>query len=82
MTCVLDASAAIALVFKEQEAAFCADILAESDWVLAPDLFVSEVTNAFWKYHRFENLPLPVCEELLYPTMALVDHFIEASSLY
>ncbi|RMF68862.1 MAG: PIN domain nuclease, partial [Calditrichaeota bacterium] len=82
MTHVLDASAAIGIVLERPQAAFCADILAEADWVIAPDLFVPEVANAFWKYHHFENLPLDVCEEMLELTIALSDDFVESSGMY
>ncbi|MFQ5710080.1 MAG: type II toxin-antitoxin system VapC family toxin [bacterium] len=82
MIYVLDASAAIGIALGRSQAAFCADLLSKADWVIAPDLFVPEVTNAFWKYHQFENLPLDVCEEMLELTMALSDDFVESSGMY
>ncbi len=57
MIVVIDASVAVSLVVNPGNNVKEAEILSEASWVLAPTLFVSEVTNAFWKYHTFQNLP-------------------------
>ena len=62
MIVVLDASAAVDLVVNASERSAEAQLLADAKWVLAPTLFVSEVTNVFWKYHRFQKLKLEEAE--------------------
>ncbi|MEL6821967.1 MAG: type II toxin-antitoxin system VapC family toxin, partial [Calditrichota bacterium] len=44
--------------------------------VVAPDLFIAEVNNTFWKYHRFEQLPVDTCEFLINKALQLVDQVI------
>ena len=82
MIAVLDAGAAIKIVFQESSVKTLSEYLKRADWVIAPDIFVSEVTNVFWKYHQFEDLPLNICENFLNKTIALIDDFIDAGELY
>lgn len=56
MIVVLDASAAVDLVINASKRVAEAQLLADARWVLAPTLYVSEVTNVFWKYHMFQDL--------------------------
>jgi len=81
MIIVLDASAAIALALKPKNHKGMADLLKKADWVIAPDLILSEVANVCWKYHRFEGLPMELCEELLEKSLSLIDDFIDTRSL-
>ncbi len=82
MIAVLDASAAINIIFQRTAFKPLLDYLKGADWVIAPDIFVSEVTNVFWKYHQFEDLPLKLCEKSLNKTIGLIDDFINAGDLY
>ncbi|MDU9048018.1 MAG: type II toxin-antitoxin system VapC family toxin [Candidatus Electrothrix sp. Rat3] len=50
--------------------------LSEADWVAAPTLFISEVTNVFWKYQRLTDLSLQDCERGLEQAVALPDDVI------
>jgi len=79
---VLDAGAAIKIVFQQTSSKTLSDYLKRADWVIAPDIFVSEVTNVFWKYHQFEDLPLNISENYMNKTIKLIDDFIKAGELY
>ena len=82
MIVVLDASAAIKLVYQFPSLKKFSEAVTNAAWVIAPDIFVSEVTNAYWKYHQFEDLPLDITEELLNKTIRLIDDVIEGGDLY
>ncbi len=56
MIAVLDTSAAIDLILHPSDNNTESKILTDAKWVLAPTLYVSEVSNVFWKYHNFQNL--------------------------
>ena len=77
MIVVLDASAAIKIILNHTSAKGFSDVLKKSDWVIAPDIFVSEVTNAFWKYHlKYLNLsgyPLSSAKIVRYAFAELLD---------
>jgi prevent-host-death family protein len=55
MIAVLDASAAIENAIYKTSSALLKETLLKADLVLAPDIFPSEITNAFWKYGAFSN---------------------------
>ena len=82
MRAVLDASAAIEVVFGRTQAARLAEILGQADVVLAPELFIPEVVNTIWKYHRFEGLGLGACDRALDAAIGLVDTFVSTKEIY
>lgn len=82
MTGILDASAALEVSLNHKKAAGIITVLKRADWVIAPDLYVSEVADTFWKYHQFESLPLDICEQTLEKTIDLVDDFVHGYTLY
>ena len=82
MTYILDASAAVEIALNRPKSTSLSDLLIQGEWIIAPDLFVSEVSNTFWKYHKFENLPIEICEKTLDMTLSLVDDFVKSYTLY
>jgi predicted nucleic acid-binding protein len=79
---VLDASAAIEIVVERTQAARLAAILEEAGVVLAPGLFVSEVVNTIWKYYRFEQWNLAVCDRAIESALGMVDALVPSIELY
>jgi predicted nucleic acid-binding protein len=79
---VLDASAAIKIVYQQPSKEKLSQYITNADWVIVPDIFISEVTNVFWKYHQFEDLPLDISENLMNKTIRLIDDVIETGDLY
>ena len=82
MIVVLDASAAIKIVYQHASTKKFSEVIINADWVIAPDIFISEVTNVFWKYYQFEDLPLDITENLLNKAIRLIDDVIETGDLY
>jgi predicted nucleic acid-binding protein len=79
---VLDASAGIEVVLARGKASQFDHLLEEADQVLAPDLFVSEIVNTIWKYHRFENLKLDTCDRSIELAIGLIDVLVPCQELY
>lgn len=82
MRAVLDASAAIEIVAARSQAARLGAVADDADVVLAPDLFVAEVVNTIWKYHRFEQWSLTVCDRSLEAALRLVEVLVPSRELY
>ena len=82
MITVLDASAAIEIVLQRKYSEKLTESLLNSDLVLAPRLFVCEVTNVFWKYHSFANLSFQDCENRLEQAISLPDNFINEIDIF
>ena len=79
---VLDASAAVRIALREAEFGELADAVAEAEFVTAPDLFVSEVSNTMWKYVNAGFMEHEQAHELLDEIVGLVDEFVPAHELY
>lgn len=82
MTVVVDASAAVDVVTGRARSESLSRLIASANWVIAPDLFVSEVSNVFWKLHRFDNIPLELCGTAIDRAVDLVDDFIDSIELH
>lgn len=73
MRIVLDASAAVRLVMRMDDAAALADRLERASLVLSPCLYQTETANALWKYFRADQLTLDQALVRLDEALALVD---------
>ena len=82
MIVILDASAAIEIVFQRKSGNKLRNFIKEADWVIAPNLFICEVTNTVWKYHNFADLSFKECEKSLEQIIALPDDFINEKELF
>jgi predicted nucleic acid-binding protein len=82
MTVVLDVSAAIEILLKKDKNELFDSGYRQADWVVAPDLYVSELSNAFWKYFKASVLTHEECIQLVEDGIELIDDFIEAKELW
>jgi predicted nucleic acid-binding protein len=82
MIVVLDACSAIEVVMGRSNANALSMILDSASWVIAPSLFVTEVTNVFWKLHSLENIDITSCENALELALALVDDIYDEKDYY
>ena len=82
MIVVLDASAAIEIVFQRKSGDMLGRTVKKADWVIAPNLFICEVTNVVWKYHKFADLAFKDCEKNLEYIIAIPDNFINEKELF
>lgn len=81
MITVLDASAAIELILSRSAANELSQLVSEAELVLAPDLYIAEVSNALWKHANASGDPA-LYQELLDDAIALPDDIVESASLY
>ncbi len=76
MIIILDASAAAELVMKRTLAKPIEKALTAAEAVLAPELFVAEITNVFWKYHVLQSLDRSLCEMAIRIALQLPDEIL------
>jgi len=81
MIIVLDASAAIEIALNNSRSGKYRSLLKESDLVLAPDTFPSEITNVFWKYAHFSKMPTEQCDKGIAYSLDLIDDYIETRTI-
>ena len=82
MIAVLDASAAIEIVMRRKSGDRLSKYVIAADWVIAPTLFISEVTNTVWKYQKLADYPYNSCGKALDQALAIPDDFINELDLY
>lgn len=73
MRLVLDASAAVHIVLGGGQAPALLRALDDAGTVTAPGLFVAEVANALWKYHRAGHFALDETLDRYQEAAGLVD---------
>lgn len=76
MILVVDATVGIQMALNEKP-----EILARASTVVTPDLYLVEVTNAIWKYYRFENFSMERCEEMLRIALSIPDEIVPSLEL-
>lgn len=81
MSVVLDASAAVQLVLNGPRAAALRIALERADTVVAPQLYIAEVANAFWKYARAGQLDSDMASAALRDAIELVDRFVAGEEI-
>ena len=81
MRLVLDASAAVRLIMRMDDALWLADRLDGASLVLVPGLFRTEVANALWKYVRAGQLSADGALRRLDEALALGDAEIPDADL-
>ncbi len=82
MIVVIDTSAAAEIVMQREHAREYAGHIEDADWVIAPTLYISEINNVFWKYHRFEDMPILDCESYIRNAVEIPDEYISEKELY
>jgi len=81
MIVVLDASAAVEIALGRKNSGEFRELLRQSDLVLAPDTYPSEITNVFWKYASFSDLNVEKCEKGIDYCLDLIDDYIATKNL-
>jgi predicted nucleic acid-binding protein len=82
MTIILDVSAAIQILLKKEKAEFFNGWYKKADWIISPDLYISELTNVLWKYNRAEIFDHGTCKEYVQDGIDLVDDYCESEELW
>jgi predicted nucleic acid-binding protein len=81
MKIVLDASAAIAAVLQHPSGPAVLDLVEEATMIVAPDLFIAEVTSGLWKYVVAQQLSIDDAGERLGAAVKLVDRYLPVDTL-
>jgi predicted nucleic acid-binding protein len=76
MKVVVDASAAVLIALEYAES-----VLNQATWVLVPDVFFAEVTNALWKQHTFADTSVEACESALSICLSIPNQVVPTSEL-
>jgi predicted nucleic acid-binding protein len=82
MIVILDVSAAIEIILKKEKKELFDSQYKLAKWVIAPDLFVSEISNVLWKYYRAKVLTHEECNQYVDDGIKMIDDFIAGRELW
>lgn len=82
MIAILDVSAAIEIVLQKEKKDLFNKTFREASWVLAPDLFVPEISNVLWKYHKAKIISHEDCIQYVEDGIDMIDDFIDGRELW
>jgi len=82
MIAVLDVSGAIQVLLKNGKRPKFDEEIKKSSWVIAPDLYVSEISNVLWKYFKANLISHEDCIQSVEDGISLIDDFFDAKQLW
>lgn len=82
MIVILDVSAAIEILLKKEKKDKFNECFEKADWIISPNLFISEITNVLWKYYRAKALTHEECIQYVEDGINMVDDFIDVKELW
>lgn len=82
MIVVLDVSAAIEIIFQKDKKDLFNNTYKKGTWIIAPDLFIAEMTNVLWKYHKAKVISHKDCIQYVQDGIDMIDDFIDAKELW
>ncbi len=82
MIVVLDVSAAIEMLLQKPKKPLFENHYRQAQWIIAPDLFVTELSNVLWKYYKAKLLSHDACNQYVEDGINLIDDFVDARELW
>ena len=82
MIIVLDVSASIEILFQREKADKFKGVYNQGHWIIAPDLFIAEITNVLWKYYRAGLISHMDCLQYVQDGIDMIDDFPDAKALW
>jgi predicted nucleic acid-binding protein len=82
MVIIIDASGAAEILLNKEKAGKYALILQNASLILAPDLYISELTNILWKYCRSKIYTEKECIQYINDGIHYIHKFINGKELW
>lgn len=82
MTVVLDVSAAIDVVLRKDAYIEFSEVIGKADVVIAPEIYISEISNVAWKYHKLANYSQEQSSYLAETGILIIDKFVPVADLW
>jgi predicted nucleic acid-binding protein len=82
MTGAIDVCGAMEILLQKEKAAKFSKILQDATLIIAPDLYISELTNTIWKYYRVNILTKDECVHYIKDGLNYVDKFVDGKDIW
>lgn len=82
MIIVLDVSAVIEIIFQREKSNSFGTVYKQGTWIIAPDLFVAELTNVLWKYNKAGVITDADCAQFVQDGIDMIDDFLDIKDFW
>ena len=82
MTAVLDVSAAIDILLQKEKKELFNATYEKASWVIAPDLYIAEISNVLWKYYKSGLISHMECIQYVEDGIELIDDYFPSKELW
>jgi predicted nucleic acid-binding protein len=82
MTAVLDVSAAIEILLQKEKKELFNTTYEKAAWVIAPDLYIAEISNVLWKYYKSGLISHIECIQYVEDGIELIDDYFPSRELW
>jgi len=82
MIVVIDVSGAVHILTHKEKAEKFEKVLQEATRVISPDLYISELTNTFWKHYTHKIFSMDECGKYIQDGIDYIDSFIDSQTLW
>ena len=82
MIAVLDVSAAIEMLLQKEKARKYEEVYQDASWVIAPQLYIAELTNVLWKYQKAKAITHEECLQFVENGINLIDDYSDLNDLW
>ena len=82
MTAVLDVSAAIEILLQKEKKELFNATYEKASWVIAPDLYIAEISNVLWKYYKSGLISHMECMQYVEDGIELIDDYFSSKELW
>jgi len=82
MTVVLDVSAAIEILLQKEKKELFNATYEKASWVIAPDLYIAEISNVLWKYYKSGLISHMECIQYVEDGIELIDDYFPSKELW
>ena len=82
MTVVLDVSGVIEILLQKKKAPKFNKAVREGTLIITPDLYISELTNTFWKYYAAKEFTKEECIQNILDGIKLISKFMDSNDIW
>jgi predicted nucleic acid-binding protein len=82
MNVILDVSGVTQIILKKEKGNKFIETIKKATKVIAPDFYISELTNTLWKYYKTKLLTKEMCDEKIEDGISFIDDFISSKDLW
>ncbi|WP_461246275.1 type II toxin-antitoxin system VapC family toxin [Treponema sp. R6D11] len=82
MNVIIDVSGSTEILLRKEKSKKFDDLLQEAKIVLTPDLYISELSNTFWKYAKIKKYNKDDCTKYIQDGLDYIEIFIDSRTIW